>query len=497
MVKPGLAEYLQRSENEGLIPVWEEAVVDCETPISLYQKLARGEAYSYLLESVEGGEQVARYSFIGINPLLVMRARGTEIETEEDGQRAVTQGDPLRYIRRVLNSYRVGQYPELPRFFGGAVGYFAYDLVRRLERLPGLTSDDLGLPDCYLVVSGTVLIYDHVQRALKTVVLSRVGSDPAAEYYRAVEQLREIRRRLEEVSLPVNGSGRLRTLTSGVKLDEGSLSCNTTRERFQEMVLRAKEYIVAGDVFQVVLSRRWSRRFDGDPFEVYRVVRVLNPSPYMFYINYPGLQLVGASPEMLVRVEGGRLQHRPIAGTRPRGNDPQEDARLADELKHDEKERAEHVMLVDLGRNDVGKVCRYGSVEVPRFMEVERYSHVMHLVSQVEGILGPGRDAMDALAACFPAGTLSGAPKVRAMEIIEELEPTRRGPYGGAVGYLGLNGNLDTCITIRTAVFHGGRAYVQAGAGIVADSEPQQETLECWNKARATLVALKIAEEGE
>lgn len=494
MIYPAKTEYLAAVNQYGIVPVWEELVADLETPISIYKKVVTGD-YTYLLESVEGGEQVARYSFIGFDPLLVFKAKGQTIELEEEGRRRAETGEPLKRLRELVDGLQVGPTPAQPRFFGGAVGYFGYDLVRGFERLPELTKDDLALPDCYFVITKSVLIYDHVKRSLKIVALIPNREKPADAYDEAVRAIGQIKRRLgSELSsardLPVKGS------VGESCLRETATESNITREMFMSNVRRAKEYIRAGDIFQVVLSQRFQREIDVDPFSVYRVLRSVNPSPYMYYINLPDLQIVGSSPEMLVRVENSLVENHPIAGTRPRGLDPAADEDLARELKADPKERAEHLMLVDLGRNDLGRVCEYGSVNVTQFMEVERYSHVMHLVSKVQGRIAPAYDAYDALTACFPAGTVSGAPKIRAMEIIEELESTRRGPYAGAIGYLSFNGNLDTCITIRTIVFKDGTAYTQTGAGIVADSDPAGEYDETLNKARALLNALSLAAGG-
>ncbi|HHW39913.1 MAG TPA: anthranilate synthase component I [Syntrophomonadaceae bacterium] len=462
--------------------VWEEVPADLETPISVFKKTAAGE-YTYLLESVEGGERIARYSIIGFDPLVIFRAKGDAVEIEDAGGKRTVRGDPLGALKELMSGLRVGPLPGEPRFFGGAVGYFGYDLVRHFERIPELATDDLGLPDCFFIITRNVLIYDHVRRTLKIVAFE------PEEGGRAEAEIRRIKERLL-AELPGEQAERRPPAS------QGPVS-NMSRERFVEGVRRAKEYIKAGDIFQVVLSQRFRQEVNADPFSVYRVLRTLNPSPYMFYLNFGDLRIVGSSPEMLVRVEDGRVETHPIAGTRPRGETPEADEALAREMQADPKERAEHVMLVDLGRNDLGRVCEYGSVRVVRFMENERYSHVMHLVSVVRGRLARGSDAFDALRACFPAGTVSGAPKVRAMEIIEELEPTRRGPYAGAIGYLSFNGNLDSCIAIRTIVMQGNTAYVQAGAGIVADSDPEREYEETLNKAGALLKALSLAEEGE
>lgn len=483
-MRPSLEEFRQLSAQDGLVPVWEEYLVDRDTPISIYEKVGGG-AYSYLLESVEGGEQVARYSFIGLDPFLVFSARDGYITLDYPDRREVIRGNPFAYLKELMQQYRGGCCPQLPRFWGGAVGFFGYDMVRYLEKIPEASSDDQGWPDCCLVFTRVVLVYDHVTRQLRIVYLARGGDNPAGAYEEAAGVIAGLG---EKVA--AGGSrdsfrlGRERPLT---------FTANVAAGEFQDMVRKAKDYIQAGDLLQVVLSQRLQVPFPARPLDAYRALRSLNPSPYMYYLDMKDYHIIGSSPEMLVRVEGGRIQTRPIAGTRQRGETQSEDEALARELLADPKERAEHLMLVDLGRNDVGRVSRYGTVRVSRFMELERYSHVMHLVSEVEGELLPGYSSLDALAACFPAGTVSGAPKVRAMEVIEELEPHRRGPYAGAVGYLGFGGNLDTCITIRTILLRQGRALVQAGAGIVADSQPEQEYMETLNKARALLSALSTA----
>ncbi|MHB1127183.1 MAG: anthranilate synthase component I [Bacillota bacterium] len=489
MVKPTLEQYLEQAKRAKIVPVWEELVVDLDTPISIYKKVCKGD-YTYLLESVDGGENVARYSFIGLRPMLTLTSSGNRLTLQEGSTRRSELGNPLYKIGEILAAYCVEPQPALPRFFGGAVGYFGYDLVRHVEKLPWTAEDDLHLPDSSLIITEVVLIYDHVERRLKVVVLSQPGDNPRMAYEKALETIAGIERDLcREVHDP-----------PGRRAEESSrelpvdLQSNISQERYMQDVLKAKEYIAAGDIFQVVLSQRLEAPVSCPPFEIYRVLRRLNPSPYMYYLNFGDLQIIGSSPEMLVRVENGIVQNHPIAGTRKRGRDEAEDREMEKDLLADEKERAEHLMLVDLARNDVGRISTYGSVTIPKFMEVERYSHVMHMVTTVQGELAPQVNAYDALLACFPAGTVSGAPKIRAMEIIEELEPTRRGPYAGAIGYLGFNGTLDTCITIRTMVVHRGKAYVQAGGGIVADSDPETEYQETLSKASALLAALSQAE---
>jgi anthranilate synthase component 1 len=480
-IEPSKPEFLSRTRAGNLVPVSCELPADLETPISAFLKL-RGAGEAFLLESVEGGERIGRFSFLGAGPLLSVISRGTEVTVRRNGTSETISGDVLEITRAILRSYRAVLDPTLPRFSGGAVGYFGYDLVRQWEHLPGRPPDDLALPECYLVVADTVVIFDHVRHTMKIVANVLVDDDGGAAYRQAVENVEAIYERLRSPLVVPNGAGAVQSV-----LDTGMPVA-----KFLDAVERAKEYIRAGDAFQVVLSRRFSAEVPGvDPLDIYRALRTVNPSPYMFFLDFDGVKIVGASPELLVRLEGRGVETRPLAGTRPRGATDQEDLALEASLLADEKERAEHVMLVDLGRNDVGRVCEYGTVQVPALMEVERFSHVMHIVSDVRGRLREGLDAIDVLRACFPAGTLTGAPKVRAMEIIDELEPVSRGPYAGAVGYLGFSGNMDTAITIRTIVVAGDRAYVQAGAGIVADSVPEREYVETVNKAKALVRAIE------
>jgi anthranilate synthase component 1 len=493
MFIPDLTTFRRLATQGNLIPVSRQILADMETPVSAFRKIDGGN-YAFLLESVEGGEQWGRYSFLGSNPSLVLRAKGDRVELlrGEGTQRLPGSRDPISALKGVLSSYHAVEVPGLPRFSGGMVGYLSYEVVRHLERLPDRTADDLDLPDALLLLTDTLLIFDNVTHRI-TVVSNAVVEDQAPSgveraYREATQKIDAI---ISAIRRPV-GAPVGRAARTGTVQPDSTFS----REGFCAAVARTKEYVQAGDVIQAVLSQRLTVRTDADPFDVYRALRVVNPSPYMYYLRMGELKLVGSSPEILVRLEGDRIDLRPIAGTRPRGAGEAEDRRLEQELLADPKERAEHIMLVDLGRNDVGKVAQVGSVEVPALMSVERYSHVMHLVSHVRGRLEPGRDAFDVLRACFPAGTVTGAPKVRAMEIIEELEPTRRGPYAGAVGYVSFSGNLDTCITIRTIVFARGVATIQVGAGIVADSEPAREYEETMNKARALLRSIELAERG-
>ena len=490
MYKPTLAEIRERQDEGNLVPIVRVLPADLETPVSVYLKLRNG-GPSFLLESVEKGEQLGRYSFIGVDPVLSLVARGDEVSFYGAGEALldrVSGRDPLDVLRETLRRWQPIRVPGLPRFTGGLVGYFGYDLVRFMERLPETAREELGLPDGMWMLADTLVIFDHVKHQLLVLANAHLDGDPTAAYAAAVARIQGVVDRLQrpiEHTLPPQ-------LPSA-----GEWTSNFTREDFEAAVRRAKEYIAAGDIFQVVLSQRLSRPTEADPFTIYRALRMTNPSPYMFFLEFPeDVRLIGSSPEMHVRFEDGMAQVHPIAGTRPRGRTPEEDDRLAQELLADPKERAEHVMLVDLGRNDLGRISEFGSVQVPTLMAIERYSHVMHIVSDVVGRVPAGVDAFDVLRATFPAGTVSGAPKVRAMEIIEELEGVRRGPYAGAVGYVGFDGTMDTCITIRTVVMHGDRAYVQAGAGIVADSNPTSEYHETLNKAKALTVAIELAERG-
>jgi anthranilate synthase component 1 len=493
---PSLEEFRAAAHRGNLVPVFREILADADTPVSAYAKLGRNE-HSFLLESVVGGEKWAAYSFIGAGARAVFRARAgkyeiTRFDVERSGQPTRHEGscsDPTVPLGALLASFRPVAHPELPRFFGGAVGWLSYDVVRAFEKLPASLPDDLDVDDACFVLTDTLVIFDNLRQTVKVVANALVDrpSDAEFAYQSACRRIDEIVAALER---PAPALHRLDPHPRAA----GELASNTTRAQFVAAVARAKEYILAGDVFQVVLSQRFqAARGGADPFDVYRALRVVNPSPYMFHLAFPGAQVTGASPEVLVRVENGRVSVRPIAGTRPRGATPDDDARLEAELRADPKELAEHVMLIDLGRNDVGRVARTGSVRVDEQFVVERYSHVMHLVSHVSGELAGGRTPLDVLRACFPAGTLSGAPKIRAMEIIEELEPARRGLYGGAVGYISYTGNLDFAIAIRTLLSKGDRVYLQAGAGIVADSNPDAEFEETVSKARAVVRALEMA----
>lgn len=488
MYFPSLEEYYQLGKDYNLVPVYTELLVDMETPISIFKKVCR-EDRCYLLESVEGGENLARYSFMGLQPFLEYTCKDGRGEIRDDAGSRQVDGPPLDVLEGIMARFNAPKLEDLPRFYGGAVGYFGYDLIRYVEELPRFAVDDLELPDCHFILTRVVLIFDHVKHKVKIVVNTCPGKEPEKDYNDAVSLIKSMVKRIRENSF-TPATDRIQ------KLPPANFTSNVSKQDFMAKVEKAKEYIKAGDIFQVVLSQRLQTPLPGEPLDIYRNLRALNPAPYLYYLNFADTVIIGSSPEMLIRVEDGVVQTCPIAGTRPRGRNRQEDRDLEAELLQDEKEKAEHLMLVDLGRNDLGRVCEYGCVEVKDFMDIERYSHVMHIVSTVQGRLGPGKTGFDALKACFPAGTLSGAPKIRAMEIIEEMEPTRRGIYGGAIGYFGFTGNLDTCITIRTILVHKGMTYVQAGAGIVADSDPEREYDETINKAGALMDTLLLREVG-
>jgi anthranilate synthase component 1 len=482
-------EFKELARRGTFVPVCKEIVADLLTPVSAFLKIAEHSDYAFLLESVEGGEHVGRYSFLGKDPFLILRSRDGKTTIDRGG--VTTEGEQpfIETLRRLMADFRSPFVPELPRFTGGAVGYLGYGAASWFEPVLGdLGSSGDGADQAGFMIFDTVLAFDHVQHRILIIANARITPDEDLEslYQFACAKIQFLERELE----------RNLSRTPRETADTLAFTSNHTRERFEEQVRAAKEHIAAGDIYQVVLSQRFEAAVAADPFTVYRALRHVNPSPYMYFIRMGGVSIVGSSPEMLVRVEGSRVETHPIAGTRPRGRNSDEDMRLAEELKRNEKERAEHVMLVDLGRNDVGRVCEYGSVRVPQFMGLERFSHVMHLTSIVEGKLADDRDRLDALVSCFPAGTVSGAPKVRAMQIIKELEPSGRGLYAGAVGYLDFAGNLDFCIAIRTVIMSEGKAYVQAGAGIVMDSNPAAEYDETRDKAKAVLQALELAQAG-
>lgn len=479
--------------NGAIEPVVYTTLADWETPVSAFYKVAGDSAYAFLLESVSGGEQVARYSLIGLEPHTIVRTRErvAHIWRRESGwyqAEIPPQHDPLDVVRTLLRRYPYHAVANLPRFAGGAVGYLAYDLVRFFERLPSPPPDDLGVDDVCLMFPELVLVFDHVLHQIRVVVLTEPSLSGSSYARWAQGRIDWV---LSRLRAPVSPPQRFEDTQFRLAPQP-----NMSREAYESAVQRAVDYIRAGDCIQVVLSQRWSMPVRAPALNLYRALRSVNPSPYMFFLRMGDTTLIGASPEVLVTVEGNRARTRPIAGTRSRGATPEEDKALEMELLADPKERAEHIMLVDLGRNDLGRVCQYGTVQVPELMVVERYSHVMHIVSEVVGQLRRGVDAFDVLRACFPAGTVSGAPKVRAMEIIDELEPTRRGAYAGAVGYFSYTGDMDTCITIRTILLKDGVAHVQAGAGVVADSRPDCEYHECLNKARAGWRAIELAHQG-
>ncbi len=490
MISPSYEEFLKKLEHGNLIPVWEEVLADCDTPISVFRKID-APGYCFLLESVEGGDKWARYSFLGTNPSVVFRSKGKNIEIIRTGRETETiEGDPIAALRDMLSLYHPVPEDQLPRFYGGAVGYFSYDIVRFIENIPESSPDELRLWDSIYMVMDTVLAFDNVTNKIK--IISNVHipdpDDAFDEYQKSVAKIHALKQKLGEPVAVVPDCGFSDS-------DGGSaLESNFKPEQFKEAVVRTKEYIKSGDIIQAVISQRWKTDLRTDPFNLYRTLRILNPSPYMFYLKMGDEILAGSSPEVMVRVEGSRIASRPIAGTRPRGKTVSEDESFARELIADPKERAEHIMLVDLARNDLGRVSEPGSVSVDEFMVIEKYSHVMHIVSNVTGLLSDGKDSFDVIKATFPAGTLSGAPKVRAMEIIEETEPASRGAYGGCVCYFGFSGNMDSCITIRTFVIKNGKIYIQAGAGIVADSNPETEYQETVNKVKALVKSVELAE---
>jgi anthranilate synthase component 1 len=491
MPAPDYKEFLRLARNATLVPVIKSVTADLLTPVSAFLAIAAKEPNAFLLESVEGGEQIGRYTFLGARPYMQIRAQANRIVIERGRQHERRQGSVIEVVKEVLGQHRPAALPGLPPFTAGCVGYFGYDSVRQLEKIGEHAKDDLSLADCALMFFDRLLVFDHLRHQIQIIASADVTREtPRKAYDRAIADITAL-----EKKLSVGWTPRHRK-TLRPQRAELKIHAATSRAAFLRSVERAKEYIAAGDIFQVVLSQRLDFVPGVEPFDIYRALRTVNPSPYMYFLRMGDVHVLGSSPEMLVRVSGRKLDYRPIAGTRPRGHDDAEDLRLEEEMLQDEKERAEHVMLVDLGRSDLGRVSEYGSVKVRDLMRVERYSHVMHIVSALEGKLKEGLEALDAFAACFPAGTLTGAPKVRAMQIIEELEPVRRGVYGGSVLYADFAGNLDSCITIRTLVMRGKRGYLQAGAGIVADSDPEREFQECMNKAQAGLKAVKKARSG-
>jgi len=491
MFKPSLEEFKKLAKSGNLIPVYKEILADLDTPVSAYMKIGDGD-YSFLLESVEGGEKWARYCFLGCDPAVVVSSKGRNITIDENGKRQqskIESGTPLSAIKEILARYNPVDVPGLPRFSGGAVGFISYDMVRFFEDLPEDTADDLNVPDSQFIITDTMLVFDNVSQTIKMVSNAFIESDDLDEVYE--QTIKKIGLLEEKLKTPLKISTQ-----ANEEVVQPKFESNFEKEKFKGAVDKVKQYILEGDVIQVVLSQRLSFDIKKKAFDIYRALRTVNPSPYMYFLKFGDIEVVGSSPEILVRLEDEKVEVRPIAGTRKRGKNEEEDVALEKDLLQDEKELAEHIMLVDLGRNDLGRVAKISSVEVNESFTVERYSHVMHIVSNVRGILKEGLDCFDVLEATFPAGTVSGAPKIRAMEIIEEMEPNRRGLYAGAVGYIGFSGNMDTAIAIRTLVVKEQIAYLGVGAGIVADSVPESEFEETMNKGRALLKAVELAEKG-
>ena len=490
---PSGQEFKKLAKKANVIPVYREIPTHLLTPVSVFQKIK--DNHSYLLESVEGEEKIARFSFIGISPSIIFKSKGNLIELiKRTKKKSYRTDSPLNEIAKIMNGFRAAPVKGLPRFSGGLVGYMGYDMVRFFEDLPDKNPDDLDVADSIFIMADSHVIFDHSTKTIKVVVnayIQKPGYRPQEIKRIYSDTIKKIDKIIQELNRP---AAKQKARQKRKKMN--SIRSNFTIDQFKDSVRKAKRYITSGDVIQVVLSQRLSTTLNCDPLDVYRALRKLNPSPYMYYLDFGEIKMVGSSPELLVRCENNVVETRPIAGTRPRGKDRGEDKIFEKELLRDTKERAEHVMLVDLGRNDIGRVCKAGSVRVSEFMFVEKYSHVMHIVSNCKGSLAKGKNAYDVLIAAFPAGTVAGAPKIRAMEIIDELENTRRGPYAGAVGYFSFSGNMDTCINIRTILVKGKEAFIQAGAGIVADSVPAKEYRETLNKAKAMLRAIEIAEEG-
>lgn len=490
MIYPTRDKFIQKTKKGNLVPVYKKLLGDMETPVSAYIKIAKGN-YSFLLESVEGGEKIGRFSIMGRNPLIVFSAKGKKITIQEGQEktRYVAHENPIQELKKVMNQFRYVSDPGLPRFDGGAVGYIGYGMVNYFDQIPQKNNDPLKMPDLYFMICDAFLIFDHVEHTIQIVANAYIQDDSEKAYDKAIQRIIELEKdlkrsikkkplALKESSVPLN------------------IKSNLSESEFKTIVEKAKEYIYEGDIFQVVLSQRFEADVRGEPLDYYRALRSINPSPYMFLLKFNQFYMVGTSPEILVRYEFGQVEVRPIAGTRPRGKDEKEDADHEKSLLDDPKERAEHVMLVDLGRNDIGRVSKFGSVQVKDFMMIEKYSHVMHIVSDVMGQIKENEDSFSVLEATFPAGTVSGAPKIRAMQIIEELENIARGPYAGAVGFFSFSGTTDTCITIRTILFYKGKAYIQVGAGIVADSIPANEYTETVNKALGMMKAIRMVEGG-
>jgi anthranilate synthase component I len=488
MLRPDYKQFSALASESTLVPVVKSVMADLLTPVSAFLAISRGEQDAFLLESVERGEQSGRYSFLGARPYMQLRSSGGKISIERGRKREQRTGSIFQIAKELLQEHRPAYIPGLPPFLSGAVGFCSYDIVRQLENIGADTKDDLHVPDCTLMFFNRLLAFDHLRHQIHIIAAADVRDEsPRKAYDRALADIAAIEKKLAAIR-----PGQWQR-ANGKPKGKLKVDANMRQKDYEDSVRSGKEYIAAGDIFQVVLSQRLSFTPDVPPFDIYRSLRAVNPSPYMYFFKMGDTHIIGSSPEMLVRVTGRKLEYRPIAGTHPRGKDEAEDRQLEEKMLGDEKERAEHVMLVDLGRNDLGRVSEYGSVKVKDLMYVERYSHVMHIVSALEGTLRPELHALDAFAACFPAGTLSGAPKVRAMQIIEELEPTRRAIYGGSVLYADFAGNLDSCIAIRTMLMKGKKAYLQAGAGIVADSDPTTEYQESMNKAKAVIRAVEAA----
>ena len=491
MYHPTKKEFIKKTKCGNLIPVYKEIIADTQTPVSAYKQIAFGDKFSFILESVEKGEQFGRYSFIGTDPETVFQFKNNKVSllTKHKKTQVSLSDDPLLFLRNMMDKYRFVTDDSLPPFCGGAVGYFSYDIIRYIEKLPMHTTDDLNLPDCVLMFTDTIIIFDHLLHKMK--IVSNVHLSDKTNPSKAYDQaIRKIDKLIDKLNTPIQ---KYRNKKQKVKY---KLKSNLTKSQFINIVKKAKEYIKAGDIIQTVLSQRLETRINVNSFDIYRALRIINPSPYMYHLKLDSFEIAGSSPEILVKIKNKIVEERPIAGTRPRGETEIEDKEFVKELLSDPKELAEHIMLVDLSRNDIGRVCKCGTVKVGELMGIEKYSHVMHIVSDVQGKIKPNLDSIDVFKACFPAGTVSGAPKIRAMELIEELEPTRRGPYAGAVGYLSFSGDMDTSITIRTAIIKNNTAYLQAGAGIVADSVPEKEYSETLNKAKVLVKAIKLAEEG-
>ncbi len=494
MYKPDKQQFLELAQHGNLITVRHEYLADMETPVSAFKKIA-DEEFAFLLESVENGENLGRYSFLGCTPNIIFKSKGREIDIlypQEHGEETFTHDNPLEVLKDLMSRFQPVPVEGVPPFTGGAVGYISYDFVRSFEDIPDSNLDDLNIPDCFFMVTDTLIAFDHVKHKMILLANAFVRDDAEQAYEDALRKLdmmyAKLRRRLPDIQQESPHTPASAETPEGVS--------NFKKEEFEDAVRKTKEYIFAGDIFQGVISQRWKRSISCDPVDIYRALRAINPSPYMYYLKFGEIRLIGSSPEILVKATGSDIQLRPIAGTRPRGDTPDEDKALMKDLLDDPKECAEHIMLVDLGRNDVGRVAQYGTVKVDDLMVIEKYSHVMHIVSNVVGKLREDKDIYDVLAASFPAGTVTGSPKIRAMEIIDELENVRRGPYAGSVGYFSYSGNLDSCITIRTIVVKDNEVYVQAGAGIVADSVPENEYYETVNKARGLMKAIDMAEEG-